>query len=167
MNARKIAGFLLCESAFTKRNISSILLVALFFAVYLLAGGKVSTLPKLKETSGFGTADYMPKQELPRATGSETPVMSNEASKEVLGIVSSKERLERNDRAVNKYRAFDPDEVTEDEKGRMDPQGLVQGNSPAANRRERMAMERNERKPSDALEEIQKRLRKRSSTFSY
>lgn len=55
----KVIGFLLLKPAFSKQNISSIGLVAIFFAIYVIFGGTVSTtLPELKTSNGvFGGVD--------------------------------------------------------------------------------------------------------------
>jgi hypothetical protein len=45
MNKKKIAEFLLLKPAFSTRNLTSILLVALFFGVYVASGGKVKSFP--------------------------------------------------------------------------------------------------------------------------
>ena len=56
MNAKKVAGFFLMKPAFTQRNITSVGLVALFFVVYILMGGKVTTeLPKVNKSGAFGS----------------------------------------------------------------------------------------------------------------
>jgi hypothetical protein len=57
MGARKVVDFLLLRSVMTKKNFSSIGLVALFFGVYVLFGGKVVWVPKVDRTGGFGAAE--------------------------------------------------------------------------------------------------------------
>ena len=63
MNTKKVLSFLLLKPAFTSRNLTSIALVALFFGVYVAAGGKVSALPKVKQGVGFGAASVERAQE--------------------------------------------------------------------------------------------------------
>ena len=56
MKARKVVEFLLLKPAFTSRNISSVLLVGVFFALYVMAGGKVTWVPKVNAHGGaFGS----------------------------------------------------------------------------------------------------------------
>lgn len=54
MNAKKLVSYVLCLSAFKIRNITSILLVVFFFGVYVMAGGKITTPPKVGSPDGFG-----------------------------------------------------------------------------------------------------------------
>lgn len=55
MSAKRVFGFLLMRPAWSSRNLTSLALVALFFGVYVAAGGKVSSVPKVKQGSSFGT----------------------------------------------------------------------------------------------------------------
>ena len=56
MKTRKVVEFLLLKPAFTSRNISSVLLVGVFFAIYVMAGGKVTWVPKVNARGGaFGS----------------------------------------------------------------------------------------------------------------
>ena len=54
MKGKKIVEFLILKPAFTSRNLSSLGLVAIFFLVYWLAGGKVA-VPNVKQGSNFGS----------------------------------------------------------------------------------------------------------------
>ncbi|MCB0358084.1 MAG: hypothetical protein KDD44_00555 [Bdellovibrionales bacterium] len=54
MKARQVVDFLLLRPAFNARNVTSIGLVGLFFAVYVLAGGKISAVPKIQSPDQFG-----------------------------------------------------------------------------------------------------------------
>ena len=54
MKAKKVVEFLILKPAFTSRNLSSLGLVAIFFLVYWLAGGKVD-IPNVKQGSNFGS----------------------------------------------------------------------------------------------------------------
>jgi hypothetical protein len=53
MKGKKILEFVLLKPAFSSRNLTSLLLVAIFFAVYVLAGGKVE-IPDVRQGSNFG-----------------------------------------------------------------------------------------------------------------
>lgn len=55
MNGKKVLGFLVMKPAWSTRNITSLALVALFFGVYVAAGGKITAVPKVKQGTGFGT----------------------------------------------------------------------------------------------------------------
>jgi hypothetical protein len=54
MKGKKVLEFILLKPAFSSRNLTSLLLVAIFFAVYVLAGGKVE-VPDVKQGSNFGS----------------------------------------------------------------------------------------------------------------
>ena len=53
--AKQVLNFLLLKPAMSSRNLTSIALVALFFGVYVAAGGKISSIPQIDQGSGFGT----------------------------------------------------------------------------------------------------------------
>lgn len=55
MNGKKVFSFLVLKPAWSTRNLTSLALVALFFGVYVAAGGKITAVPKVKQGSGFGT----------------------------------------------------------------------------------------------------------------
>ncbi len=57
MNVNKVVSFLLLRPAFTGRNVTSLGLVALFFAVYVAAGGKITTVPTMKTGGSFGSVE--------------------------------------------------------------------------------------------------------------
>lgn len=57
MRYSKIFNFLLFGSAMSSRNLTSLALVAIFFAVYVAAGGKISSIPKVKRGDGFGSVE--------------------------------------------------------------------------------------------------------------
>ncbi len=160
MNAKKVVGFLLCRSAFTQRNATSILLVLLFFAVYVMAGGKVTTqLPRMPDGSGaFGG---IPGASALVAKDPSTPAMpelTQEESKDVLGIEKSKDRNARQEAINKRGRLFSPEEVTAAEKETVDEEGLVEG-ADFTNRREQWRLERAEKKPTDSLSAIEERLK--------
>ena len=89
--AKKSFKFLFCTSALTQRNLTSVGLVIIFFFVYVLAGGKISTdLPSLREVknSNMGLG------------GSGNSLISNKKrdNNQLLGLEPSEERrqIERN-----------------------------------------------------------------------
>lgn len=75
MRAKKIINFLILRPAFTSRNMSSLGLVALFFALYILAGGKVTWIPDIKAGQGFGTVNRSSVTSQPSMD--EAPTMPN------------------------------------------------------------------------------------------
>jgi len=52
---KKFFEVLFFRSAFTTKNIGSILIVLALFGVYILAGGKVVLVPKIEQGSSFGS----------------------------------------------------------------------------------------------------------------
>jgi len=54
MRGKRVLEFVLLKPAFSSRNLTSLLLVAIFFGVYVLAGGKVE-VPDVKQGANFGT----------------------------------------------------------------------------------------------------------------
>jgi len=152
MNAKKVLSFVLCSSAFTKRNISSLGLVAFFFFVYILAGGKIDTaIPSPSKIGGFGSGS------------SDNPLGamggSKELSSEVLGINTPKVRADREEEAQAKGRIFNDEERESLASQEIDRNGLIDGS--AANkpsRKEQRAIERSTRKEVDPLLAIEERL---------
>jgi hypothetical protein len=57
MKAKKVLSFLLLAPAFNSKNLTSILLVVIFFLLYCAAGGKVSWVPDVQRGGGFGSID--------------------------------------------------------------------------------------------------------------
>ena len=57
MKGKKVVAFLLLLPAFNKKNLSSILLVIVFFLLYCAVGGKVSLVPQIQTGAGFGSVD--------------------------------------------------------------------------------------------------------------
>lgn len=55
MDKKKIVEFLILRPAFTIRNFTSIGLVLVFFGIYVLAGGKVTLIPKDPTGENFGS----------------------------------------------------------------------------------------------------------------
>ena len=76
MDKKKVISFLLLRPAFTMRNLTSIGLVAIFFAIYVLAGGKVSLMPAVPRGQGFGSLE----KENPAAMRSVDPARTPEAA---------------------------------------------------------------------------------------
>ncbi len=68
MDLKNVGNFLLLKPAFSGRNLTSLALVAVFFGVYVAAGGKVSSIPQVEATGGFGGI------ELPAASGTKGSV---------------------------------------------------------------------------------------------
>ena len=55
---KRILGFLMLRPAISSRNLTSLVLVGLFFGVYVAAGGKVEGIPAVQtDGGGFGTVD--------------------------------------------------------------------------------------------------------------
>jgi hypothetical protein len=157
MSAKKVVGFLLCRSAFTQRNATSLVLVVLFFAVYVLAGGKVTTdLPKIYKTGAFGgkALPVDPSEE----NADLMPELTQDESQKALGIARSEDRKARETEINRRGRLFSPDEVKEAEEEPIEKEGLVEG-ADFTNRREQWRLERAEKKPSDSLSLIEDRLK--------
>ena len=55
MNKEALKQIFFLKSAVSSRNLTSLLLVGLFFGVYVAAGGKISSVPNIKPGQGFGT----------------------------------------------------------------------------------------------------------------
>ena len=159
MSAKKVVGFLLCRSAFTQRNATSILLVGLFFAVYVLAGGKITTtLPKMPEQNSiFGGIDGSNQIASQADERNQMPELTQDESKDLLGIQPSEQRTSRQEAINKRGRLFAPEETEEAEKEEIDKSGLIEG-ADFTNRREQWRLERSEKKPSDTLSAIEERL---------
>lgn len=152
MNAKKVLSFVLCSSAFTKRNLSSLALVGFFFFVYVLAGGKIDTaIPSPSKIGGFGSG------EVDDALGLGT--VSREQSSEVLGISRSKEREERENAPLVKGRIFNKEEREVLESEAIDKNGLIDGaESRKPSLSEQKAIEQSTRKTVDPLLAVEERL---------
>jgi len=72
MAVKKIIDFLILRPAFSSKNVSSLGLVALFFAIYVFAGGKVAWVPKVGQGDSFGTVGT-------ERAGTETAVANGES----------------------------------------------------------------------------------------
>lgn len=149
MNAKKIFGFLFCSSAFTKRNISSVGLVGIFFLVYILAGGRIETkLPSAATAGMFGSAD----------------ALRNESSKQILGIAPTQNRATREQSGLERGRIFTNDDAEQDANDQIDKDGLIKGQERVFNtERERRETEKNERYKRDEVDPfaaLEERLKK-------
>ncbi|MBL7663137.1 hypothetical protein JNK13_10345 [bacterium] len=60
MDKKKVVDIVLMKPAFSMRNLTSLLLVAFFFGVYAMAGGKVTSIPRVKTGGEFGTVRSTP-----------------------------------------------------------------------------------------------------------
>lgn len=54
MNGKRILNFLLLRPAMTTRNLTSLGLVAFFFAVFYLSGGRIAAIPRVSPGATFG-----------------------------------------------------------------------------------------------------------------
>jgi hypothetical protein len=152
MNAKKVLSFLLCSSAFTKRNISSLGLVAFFFFVYVLAGGKIDTaIPSPSKIGAFGSGETDGVFDLGK--------VSKDKSAEVLGITRSKERADRENAPLVKGRIFNSDEREVLESEEIDRSGLIDGSEARKpSLKERKAIDQSTRKEVDPLLAVEERL---------
>jgi hypothetical protein len=156
MNARKVANFLFLRSAFTQRNFTSLLLVAIFFAVYLLSGGTISTsIPRLPDSTAFGNIPVDPATGVQSSAASSQPQkVDKDAALEVLGIKPSEDRVAREQSVNQRGRLFSADEAKDSEK--IDKNGLIAG-APEY-RSDENKLRRYEKKPGDSLTAIEERL---------
>lgn len=158
MSAKKVLSFLVCRSAFTQRNVTSIMLVFVFFGVYVAAGGKITTsLPRPSDVAVRGEARD-PAELMEQAEERSLPDLSAGESKDVLGIAPSEERQARREEVNRRGRLFTPEEVEQATEETIDTEGLVKGKE-LINRREQWRLERAEKKPQDSLSAIEERLK--------
>lgn len=54
MNGKRVLNFLLLRPAMTTRNLTSLGLVAFFFAVFYLSGGRIAAVPRITPGATFG-----------------------------------------------------------------------------------------------------------------
>lgn len=168
MNAKKVLGFLLCTPAFTKRNITSLLLVGAFFFVYVLAGGKIDTeLPKARNVSSFGGADVNPGSGLDsylnnrNENADDSDAKSEIVPQKVLGEVPTNDRKVRESASHMKGRIFVDEDADREAADEIDRSGLIKGSykSPESIITKR-AIEKSERRKPDPLSAIEERLGK-------
>ena len=149
MKGRKVVDFIVLRSAFSQRNVTSMLLVGVFFAVYVLSGGKVTTsLPQMKDANAFGGA----------STGDEiAPAKTTpDKSLQVLGVTATSEQQAREETVNKRGRLFDPDIDTVKE-GEVDKNGLLQVDT--TNEKEELKLRKFERRDRDSLAAIEERLK--------
>lgn len=163
MSARKVVDFLILRSAFTQRNVTSILLVGLFFGVFILAGGKITTVPpkSLKSGNTFGgvaTRDgenESAEQQPPQMDGAG---MEKAKPEEILGIDENPDLAAREKVQQKKGSRFDPSSGDEDPaEEELSEAGLVDGVD-MTNHREEFMLKRNEKRKEDTLAHIEERL---------
>lgn len=164
MNAKKIAGFFLMKPAFTQRNITSIGLVGLFFVVYILMGGKVTTeLPKMNKGGAFGSGaveGFINSGKTKAAATKSTP-STQRSAQDILGINESEDRAARG-RVNRDTTFFSEDEKKAFENQPLDKDGLVKGVKIKRNRID-WSKKREDRilKKRDMLSDIEERLNMR------
>ncbi len=147
MNAKKVLGFVLCSSAFTKRNLSSLGLVLAFLFMYVLAGGKIETkLPSPSKVGAFGESE-------------EAVGIKRKNSEQVLGITPSKERASREDSTLERGRIFANEEASELEPINKDLLIKNQRGDQLSNR-DRVAIQNSQKQERDPLLAIEERLGK-------
>ena len=167
MNAKlkKTIELITCRSAFSQRNVTSILLVALFFAVYVMAGGKISTkVPSFQDVSKIGgglggpvSSGDVEEQEL-ASEPAAVDKLDIEKSRGILGVKPSKDRVARQHSQQRVGTLFTDEEVAEAENAEVKKEGLISGVD-FTTRREKWLLEKSERKPEDSLSRIEERLK--------
>jgi hypothetical protein len=89
MSAKKIANFLFLRPAMTSRNLTSIGLVIFFMVVYALCGGKITAVPKVAISQGFGGVST-PRQSAPATSLSVDTTKARQPSRSLLGETSTR-----------------------------------------------------------------------------
>ncbi len=164
---KEIAKFLVCAPAFSQRNITSIGLVVIFFLVYVMAGGKVTTsLPKMPSSkSAFGVPVKKTNSAFSNKSSNKlTNNLSKRESKSVLGEIRSAKKNDVDSKRAKIGSLFTDDERKDLEKQEIDQDGLVKGHK-FVNRKEKRILEKSQRKESDSLSLIEQRLKSRNHTF--
>ena len=164
-NLKRVMEFATCRSAFSQRNITSILLVALFFGVYVMAGGKISTkVPSYEEMnrlggglSGPAVSNNKEEAALGTVSGGQEQ-LDIERSRSILGEKPSNDRAAREVLRQRKGTLFTDEEVVEGEKEKIKKEGLISGVD-FTTRREKWLLEKSEKKPEDSLSRIEERLK--------
>lgn len=170
-NVKRVAGFVFCRNAFTQRNVTSIGLVAMFFLVYVLAGGKITTqLPNISDSAGLAPRGPQNEQEVleqiekggpvaaESAPEAAIPDLTEQESKAVLGLTTTQDRAARENVRAKMGSLFTDEEREELENQPVNKEGLVQGGN-FTNRREQWKLEQSEKKPTDSLSIIEERLK--------
>ncbi len=168
--AKSVLGFLFMSSAFTQRNVTSVLLVMVFFGVYIAAGGKITTtLPRLEKVKamsapGLGGTPVGKGMAAGNAASDKSapmravPDLTQDESQDLLGISPSEKRAARQRAVQQRGSLFTAEEREEDIDEPLDPEGLVKG-ADFTNRRDQWRLERAERKQTDSLSLIEERLK--------
>ena len=89
MNVKKTIQFLFLKPAFTSRNVTSILLVGVFFGVYIVSGGSVRSIPKVTPGDGFGIVQAKETISETKKTNSVLDILTPSSSKRDLFNKSS------------------------------------------------------------------------------
>lgn len=170
MRGKQALSFLLMRPAFTRSNISTVGIVALFVGVYSIFGGKVtSNLPTVKQGSTFGSVveEDLQQQDLQGLgdNGNDVPaepVRSGEDRAEAQGVIgvlptdAEKARMQEIDKRGRLFDASTPEEDGEDGKP-INREGLVKGVDFKSHRDE-WIMLRSEKRKADGLAAIEDRL---------
>ena len=150
MNGRRVVDFIVLRSAFSQRNVTSLLLVGVFFAVYVLSGGKITTsIPHMKDANGFGDAGL---SDTSGTSSTSTP----DHSLQVLGVTSTAEQQARQETVNKRGRLFDP-EIDAVKEGEVDKNGLLHVDT--TNEKEELKLRKFERRDRDSLAAIEERLK--------
>lgn len=173
MNAKRVVNFLILRSAFTQRNMTSLLLVGIFFAVYVLSGGKVTVtkLPNIKAGESFGSVTASDEAADPRAAigaprdaasqpaaADEGEEMTPERSQAVLGIKPTEDQEARQAQILKRGRLLDSEPGLEAETDIADESKLV-GGADFTNYREEFKLKKAEKRKVDKLSAIEDRLK--------
>ena len=163
---KRIVKFLVCAPAFSQRNITSIGLVVVFFLVYVMAGGKVTTsLPKMPSSKApFGSLIKKTKSVSSNASSKSSTNLSKRESKSVIGEIRSAKRNDIDSKRAKIGSIFTDEERRDLEQQEIDQEGLVKGHK-FVNRKEKRLLEKSQRKESDSLSLIEERLKSRNQTF--
>lgn len=105
---KRVLGFLLMKPAMSSRNLTSLGLVAMFFAVYVLAGGTVSPVPKVAVNQSFGTGVIEDRLPAPRAD------LAEEIEIAPLEQAPKIQRNEKASKASKRFSMFDSEEAVEE-----------------------------------------------------
>ena len=158
-----IVKFLVCAPAFSQRNITSIGLVVVFFLVYVMAGGKVTTsLPKVPSSKAPFGALKKKNKSVPSSHNSNN--LTKRESKSVIGEIRSAKRNDIDSKRAKIGSLFTDEERKDLEKQEIDQEGLVKGHK-FISRKEKRLIEKSQRKESDSLSLIEQRLKSRNQTF--
>ncbi len=162
--------------AFTQRNMSSLLLVAVFIGAYVLMGGKITTeLPRAQGgTFGSSRAEPGANKHSPDApaedsadpvegkTAQSKPALTKPAERKIdPDAVLGGERSEIERGKMGKtlgYTNTSDEERAAAEQETVDKDGLIKG-SEFRSRRDEWRLKQSEKKPGDSLDAIEERLK--------